>query len=133
MLEVGTKIIRMRLDKYIWAVRLKKTRSIATKECNTNRVRLNGEISKPGKIVKPGDEVDIRSNPIWLKYKVIDLPKSRVGAKLVLDYLKDVSDPKDVATLKQIQLTNRQNKQIGVRGRPTKKDRRDLDDLFSDE
>ncbi len=119
----------MRLDKYIWSVRLKKTRSIASKDCSGEKVLLNGEVSKPGKNVKVGDEISIKMVPVWLNYRVKGIPKSRVGAKLVPDYLEDLTEADTLEQLEQIRLLNRQNKVLGIKGRPTKRDRRNLDRL----
>ena len=120
----------MRLDKFIWTTRLFKTRSIASKSCVAEKVKLNEAFAKPGKTVSIGDIVSIKVMPIWKTYKVIDIPKSRVGAKLVADYLLETTPEEDIAQLKQIQEVNRQNKFSGIKGRPTKKVRRDLGDLL---
>ncbi len=117
----------MRIDKYLWFVRLAKTRSKAAKYCNADKVRVNGEVCKAAKNINKGDEVEVRQIPIWRKYKVIDFPKSRVGAKLVADYLEESTTEADLKLLQQVQETNRENRQMGFRGRPTKKSRRDLD------
>jgi len=120
----------MRLDKFIWATRLFKTRSIASKACNSEQVKLNEIFTKPSKTVVIGDIISIKSIPIWRDYKVIELPKSRVGAKLVADFIIETTPKEDILKLEQIQEANRQNKMLGIKGRPTKKVRRDLDNLF---
>jgi len=76
----------MRIDKYIWAIRIFKTRSMATKACNSDKVKLNGEPVKPSKLIKQNDIISIKVVPIWKSFKIIDLPKSRIGPKLVSDY-----------------------------------------------
>ena len=119
----------MRLDKFIWAVRIHKTRSLASKACSAEKVKLNGEFAKSSKIVSSGLVVSIKANPIWRSYKVIDLPKSRVGAKLISRFIIETTSPKELYQLEQNELINRQNKFLGIKGRPTKKDRRDLDKL----
>ena len=119
----------MRIDKFIWAVRLAKTRSIATKECNGDRVKLNEEFVKASKNLKVNDQIELRVLPIWKKYKVIDFPKSRVGAKLVDLYLKEITSKEDLDTLETTMERQRQMRMQGFRGRPTKRDRRKLDDL----
>ena len=119
----------MRLDKFIWAVRIHKTRSLASKACSAEKVKLNGEFAKSSKIVSSGLVVSIKANPIWRSYKVIDLPKSRVGAKLISRFIIETTSPKELYQLEQNELINRQNKFWGIKGRPTKKDRRDLDKL----
>lgn len=120
----------MRIDKYTWALRLFKTRSIASKACASEKVKLNDEFSKPSKSVAVGDQISIKVIPIWRTYKVIALPKSRVGAKLVADYLLETTPKDQLAHLEQIIEGNRQNKLLGIKGRPTKKDRRNLDSLL---
>ena len=140
MLKVGTKKIffldfalNMRIDKYLWHVRLAKTRSIASKNCTSEKVRLNGLIIKPSKEICPGDELVLRDNPTWRKFKVIDIPKNRVGAKLVQDYLLEITPKEDLEQIKIVSEMNRQNRFHGIVGRPTKRDRRDLDRFKSEE
>ena len=120
----------MRLDKFIWATRLFKTRSIASKSCSTEKVQLNDRYSKPSKAVAVGDIISIKVVPIWKTYKVVDIPKSRVGAKLVPDLIIETTPEADLEQLAQIVEGNRQNKFLGIKGRPTKKVRRDLDELL---
>lgn len=119
----------MRIDKFIWAVRLFKTRTLASKACDGEKVKLNSAFIKPSKMVVAGSEVAIKVIPIWRTFKVLDIPKSRVGAKLVAQYMVETTSEADLAQLAQIQLQNHQNKVLGIKGRPTKKDRRDLDKL----
>ena len=119
----------MRIDKFIWATRLFKTRSIASKACAAEKVMLNDAFVKPSKAANVGDIISIKVIPIWRTFKVIDFPKSRVGAKLVGDYLIETTPEEDIDQLEQIQEANRQNKFLGIKGRPTKKVRRDLDQL----
>jgi ribosome-associated heat shock protein Hsp15 len=122
----------MRIDKFIWAVRLAKTRSIAAKRCTNGLVTLNDQLSKPSKIIMEGDEIAIRVNPIWKTYKVIGIPKSRVGAKLVADLIIETTPESDLKQLESIEKVNRYNKVLGIKGRPTKRDRRDLDEFWND-
>ena len=118
----------MRIDKYIWAIRLFKTRSLASKACIGEKVKLNGDFIKSSKIVKKNDVIAIKVVPIWRTFKIIDLPKTRVGAKLVGDFSKEITPNGDLELLNQYELINRQNRSIGIKGRPTKKDRRNLGD-----
>ena len=120
----------MRVDKYIWAVRLFKTRSQASKACSGERVLINGEFAKASKLLKDNDVISIKSTPIWRTYLVIDYPKSRVGPKLVNEYVKETTSIPELEKLKQYELVNRQNKSLGIKGRPTKKDRRNLGKWF---
>jgi ribosome-associated heat shock protein Hsp15 len=119
----------LRVDKFVWCVRLSKTRSIATKLCANEAVMLNNSFIKASKVVSIGDEVAIKVNPIWKRYKVIDIPKSRVGAKLVVDLIRETTPEADLEQLANIEEANRFNKSLGIKGRPTKRDRRDIDDF----
>jgi len=118
-----------RIDKFLWSVRLFKTRSIATDFCKNNRVTINGEPVKPSREIKPGNVVGVKKTPIWHKYTVKDLPKSRVGAKLVEDYIEDITSKEDLEYLEILRLQNMDNRPKGD-GRPTKKDRRQIDDFL---
>ena len=120
----------MRIDKYLWAIRIYKTRSIATKASNEDKVLLNSENIKPSKTVKVNDIISVKSTPIWRTYKVIDVPKSRVGAKLVDDFVIETTSEEDLELFMQYEIINRQNRNLGIKGRPTKKDRRNLGKLF---
>jgi ribosome-associated heat shock protein Hsp15 len=120
----------MRIDKLIWATRLFKTRSIASKACAGEKVQLNDSFVKPSKVAKVGDIISIKVVPIWRTYKVLDIPKSRVGAKLVPDLIVETTPEADIQQLELLQEGNRQNKFLGIKGRPTKKVRRDLDNLL---
>lgn len=122
----------IRVDKFIWSVRLFKTRTLASEECKKGRVLVNEQPAKASKNVEVGDIVSIKQNPIYRKYKIIKLLKSRVGAKLVPDYIEEITSEDDLFKLKLFQDIN--NNQSGKRergtGRPTKKERRDLDNLM---
>ena len=122
----------MRIDKFLWAVRFYKTRNIAADAIKKHHVRINGHLAKPSKEVYGGDILEIRKNQIDYKLLVLDVPKSRVGAKLVPQYIKDLT-PKE-AFEKQALLKSAQNyyRKKGT-GRPTKKDRRELDEFLDDD
>ena len=119
----------MRIDKFIWAVRLFKTRTLAAKACDGEKVKLNGVFVKPSKVVSIGDEIAIKVMPIWRTFKVLEIPRSRIGAKLVSLSIIETTTEADLLLLEQIQVQNKQNKVFGIKGRPTKKARRDLDKL----
>ena len=119
----------MRIDKYIWCIRIFKTRSLATKACNEGKVLLNNNIVKPGKIIKENDIISVKTIPIWRLFKVLDFPKSRINAKLVSDYAIETTSEDDLFKLKEYQNINKQNKYLGIKGRPTKKDRRNINKL----
>jgi ribosome-associated heat shock protein Hsp15 len=122
----------MRIDKFLWAIRFYKTRNVAAEAIKKNHVRINGVIAKPSKEVFGGDVVEIRKNQIDYKILVLDTPKSRVGAKLVPQYIKDQT-PKEAFERQEL-FKNAQGyyRKKGT-GRPTKKDRRELDDFLNEE
>ncbi len=118
-----------RLDKYVWSVRLAKTRSQAADAISKGKVKLNKENVKPAKDVKIGDEINIHKHTAVFTYKVLQLLDRRVGAKLVPDYLIDITPEEEIEKLKMFQLSQKSYRQHGT-GKPTKKDRRDLDDFL---
>ena len=117
----------MRIDKFLWSIRFYKTRSIAAEEIKKNRVSIGISAVKSSKEVKEGDVIKIRKNQIDYKIKVIQIPKSRIGAKLVSLHIKDVTDKEQLELLKMRKLSQDYYRNRGE-GRPTKKDRRDMDD-----
>tara|TARA_R100001369_G_scaffold92821_1_gene140163 strand:- start:3283 stop:3657 length:375 start_codon:yes stop_codon:yes gene_type:complete len=118
----------MRVDKYLWCVRYYKTRSIATKACKKGTVQVNGDTVKPARDVYPGDEIKVRKNQINYQLEVLDLPKSRLGAKLVDIYRKDTTPKEAFEGQEMLQYAKKYYRKKGT-GRPTKKDRRDLEDF----
>ncbi|GAA4954200.1 RNA-binding S4 domain-containing protein [Algibacter agarivorans] len=121
----------MRIDKYLWCVRYYKTRSIATAACKKGQVRINGDIVKPSREVYPLDVIGLRKNQINYKLKVNDIPESRIGAKLVDLYRTDMTPKEQFEAQELLKYSKDYYRKKGV-GRPTKKDRRDIDD-FTDE
>lgn len=117
----------MRIDKFLWSIRFYKTRTISTDEIKKNRVTIGGSVVKSSKEVKEGDVIQIRKNQIDYKIKVIQIPKSRLGAKLVPLHIKDVTDTEQYELLKLRRMSQDYYRGKGE-GRPTKKDRRDMDD-----
>ena len=115
-----------RLDKYVWSVRLAKTRSKSSEAIANGKVRLNGDNAKPSKEVKLGDEIQVIRHTAKFTYRVIQLLNKRVGAKLVADYIVDITPESEIEKLKVYQLSQSNYRQHGS-GKPTKKDRRDLD------
>lgn len=122
----------MRVDKFLWCVRYLKTRSLATRTCKKGAVRVNGQIAKPSKEVFPGDAIQLRKNQIRYEIEVLDIPDSRVGAKLVAIYIKDNTPKEAFETNEMLQYSKTHYRKRGL-GRPTKKDRRDLDDFIDPE
>jgi ribosome-associated heat shock protein Hsp15 len=124
----------MRIDKFLWCVRLFKTRSIATEQVRLGKVIAKGEMLKPSKELKIGEEFQVRKGPVVFSYKVLAFPKARQGAKLVSAYAQDITTDEE---RKKYLLRQDQMKLTRERGtgRPTKKDRREMDafmDFFED-
>ena len=117
----------MRIDKFLWCVRFYKTRSIAADEIKKNRVSVANNVVKSSKEVNPGDVIKIRKNQIDYQIKVLEIPKSRLGAKLVPLHIEDKTDKEQYEILKLRKLTQDYYRGKGE-GRPTKKDRRDMDE-----
>ncbi len=126
----------MRIDKYLWSVRYYKTRSIATQACNKGQVTINSQKVKPSKNITNGDSLTIKKNQITYTLKVLDIPPSRVGAKLVDLYRIDTTSAEELQKLQLLREASNYYREKGI-GRPTKKDRRDIDayndDLFDDD
>lgn len=116
----------VRIDKWLWAVRLFKTRSIAAEACKKGTVSVNGTEAKASREIKIGDEVRVRHNPVTYHYKVLGLTEKRMGAKLVSEYMKDVTPPENLEILEMQKYMQWSERDRGT-GRPTKKDRRDMD------
>ncbi|MCD6543258.1 MAG: RNA-binding S4 domain-containing protein [Flavobacteriaceae bacterium] len=121
----------MRIDKYLWCTRYFKTRSIATEACKKGHIKLNGTNVKPSKDVFSGEKLTIRKNQINYEIIVLGIPKSRVGAKLVDLYRKDVTPQEAFDNQELLKYSKDYYRKKGI-GRPTKKDRRDIDE-YKDE
>jgi len=121
----------MRIDKFLWAVRFYKTRSMAADAIKKNHVTINGTIAKPSKEVYAGDSITIRKNQINYKILVLDSPKNRVGAKLVAQYIKDQTPEEEFQHRELLRLSKDYYRKKGT-GRPTKKDRRDLNNFLDE-
>ncbi|HKK63270.1 MAG TPA: RNA-binding S4 domain-containing protein [Bacteroidales bacterium] len=119
----------VRIDKWLWAVRVFKTRSLASEACRKGRVEIEGVSVKPSREVKRGEVIQVRKNPVTYHYKVLDLSVKRMGAKLVPEYMKDVTPPENKEILEMQRLMSWSDRKKGE-GRPTKKERRDIDRLF---
>lgn len=122
----------MRVDKFIWCVRYFKTRSLATKKCRKSRVKINGKVAKPAQDVFPTDVITVRKNDIFYKMKVLAYPKSRVGAKKVHSYILDITPEKEMNKLKNRKEAKPKPSEKRAKGRPTKKDRRELESWFDE-
>ena len=119
----------VRLDKYLWAIRAYKTRTDATDACKGGKVRLNGYDVKPSKEVRPGDVIVVRKGAVTYTYKVLDLVDKRIGAKLVPDYVENQTPQEELDKLRAPVETFFLKRDRGT-GRPTKKDRRQMENLW---
>lgn len=119
----------VRIDKYLWAIRVYKTRSDATEACNGNKVKIAGVNAKPSKAVKVGELIEVRKGPAVLTYKVLALSENRMGAQLVPEYAEDLTPESELVKFHAPRETVFVQRDRGA-GRPTKKDRRILDGLM---
>ena len=119
----------MRIDKYVWCVRLSKTRSLATKLVSGSKIKLNGLECKPAKEVTIGDLISIQKNNATFSFRVKALTEKRLGAKLILDYIIDETAAEEIEKYKTYQAAQRHYRGKD-HGKPSKKDRRDLDDFL---
>ncbi len=121
----------MRIDKYLWCVRYYKTRSLATEACRKGHIKLNGDNVKASKIVFVGEKLIVRKNQINYEIQVLDTPANRVGAKLVDLYRIDLTPKEEFEKLDLLKYSKDYYRKKGI-GRPTKKDRREIDDLHEE-
>ena len=119
----------VRIDKYLWAIRVYKTRSESADACNGNKVRLNGTPAKASKAVKAGDLLEIHKGPAVLTYKVLQLSENRMGAPLVPSYAQNLTPESELAKFHAPVETIVMKRDKGS-GRPTKKERRELDSIL---
>lgn len=120
-----------RIDKWLWAARIYKTRTLAADACKNGRVTINGAQAKPSRTVKPGDEVSVKKSPVTYTFRVKQAIEKRVGAKLVPDVLENITPPEQYEILELSRISGFVDRQRGT-GRPTKKERRALDDFSED-
>lgn len=116
----------MRVDKYLWCVRYYKTRNMVTEACKKNLITVNNQVAKPSREVYPMDKISFRKDQITRTITVLDIPENRVGAKLVDIYRKDETPAEAFAHLEMLKFSKEHYRKYGD-GRPTKKDRRDLE------
>ena len=121
----------VRIDKWLWAVRVFKTRSIATDACRKGRVAIDGATVKPARMLQRGAIVSVRQPPVTYSFRVLELIGSRVGAKLVPQYMENVTPREQYELLELQRVSGFVDRAKGL-GRPTKKDRRDLDQFADD-
>lgn len=121
-----------RIDKWMWAARIFKTRTIAAEACKKGRISINGSQVKPARMVKPGDVVQVRKPPVTYSFKVLQAIEKRVGAKLVPEIMENVTTPDQYELLEMSKISGFVDRARGT-GRPTKKERRDLDEFLMPE
>lgn len=121
----------VRVDKWLWAVRVFKTRSIATDACKMNRVSINGQLAKASRNIKVGDIVSVRKPPVEYSFKVLQVLGNRVGAKLVPEYMENVT-PKEQYEILELQRISGFVDRAKGEGRPTKKDRRSMEQFIEE-
>ena len=116
----------MRIDQYLWALRYFKSRSISSKACKKGQVKVNDQVAKPSREVFPTDKIIVRKEQVNLSLDVLDIPKSRIGAKLV-DIYRVNTTPRNAFKQNELQSLAQDYYREKGEGRPTKKDRRELD------
>lgn len=121
----------IRIDKWLWASRLFKTRSIATEACKKGRVTMRGVTLKPSRLIKEGDIIEVRKPPITWSFKVLKAVGNRVGPKLVPEILENVTTQEQLELLELSRMAAVSQRARGM-GRPTKKERRDIDSYAAD-
>ena len=117
-----------RIDKWLWAARIYKTRTLASDACKNGRITINGALAKPSRTVKVGDQVGVKKSPITYSFRVLQTIEKRVGAKLLPEVFENVTPPEQYELLEMNRISGFIDRARGT-GRPTKKDRRALDDF----
>lgn len=131
MTDIKGKAPEARLDKWLWAARIYKTRTLAADACKNGRITINGAQAKPSRSVKAGDEVGVKKSPVTYTFRVKQAIEKRVGAKLLPDVLENITAPEQYELLEMSRISGFIDRARGT-GRPTKKDRRALDDFTDD-
>lgn len=122
----------MRIDKYMWHVRLFKTRAIASEACRKNQVQVNGQYVKASREIKDGDRIKLRKNQVFFEFLILGVPKSRIGAKLVPENIKNITPAEELERMELMRLSRTTYVNAYREGRPTKKDRRDMEEFVGD-
>lgn len=115
----------VRIDKWLWAMRIFKTRTIATEACKKGRVSVGNAIAKPSRTIKVGDIIQVRKPPVTYSFKVLALTENRLGAKLVPEYMENVTPRSELDLLEVVKISGFVDRRKGL-GRPTKREGRDL-------
>jgi len=121
-----------RIDKWMWAVRIFKTRTIAAEACKKGRISINGAQAKASRTVKPGDVIQVRKPPVTYSFKVLQAIEKRIGAKLVAEVMENITSADQYELLEMSRVSGFIDRSKGL-GRPTKKDRRNLDEFTTPE
>ena len=124
--------MEIRVDKFLWAIRIYNTSSIATDACKCGRVKMNGVEVKPSRMFHVGDVFTIRKGPITYTYRILQLWSNRLAAKMVPNYIEDITPPEQLELLELARYAAQSGRDRGT-GRPTKKDRREIEQFFSDD
>lgn len=122
----------VRIDKWLWAVRIFKSRTIAVEACKKGRVSILGTNVKPSRMIKVGDIIQVRKPPITYSFKALQVIERRIGAKLVPEYMENVTTADQYEILEMQRINGFIDRQKGT-GRPTKKDRRSIEDFTTPE
>lgn len=120
--------MEVRVDKWLWAVRVFKTRTVATDACKKGRVMIDGVAVKPSRTVKPGDVVQVRKSPVTYSFKVLAVTQNRLGARLVPDYMENVTPRSQLDLLDVVKISGFIDRRKGL-GRPTKREGRELQEF----
>lgn len=121
-----------RIDKWLWASRIFKTRTIAAEACKKGRVSINGTQVKPPRMIKPGEVIQVKKPPVTYSFKVLQAIEKRIGAKLVPEILENVTTPEQYELLEMSRISGFVDRARGT-GRPTKKDRRSMEEFITPE
>lgn len=119
----------VRIDKWLWAVRLFKTRSLAAEACKKGKVLIKDVVAKPSRNIKIGDVICVKRNSVLFSFEVLGLAENRMSAKLVAEYMSNVTTPDQLEMYELAKVAAQNNRDRGT-GRPTKKERRDLEGFF---
>lgn len=119
---------KIRIDKWLWAVRIFKTRSQAAEACKKRHIFINGEVAKPAREIQVGDTIGVKRSPITYEYKVLAISGKRMGAKLTVDFVKDITSKEQLDLLEATKTRGFEYRDKGL-GRPTKLQRRMIEKL----
>ena len=124
--------MEVRIDKWLWAVRIYKTRSIAAEACKKGHISIGDRTAKPAHNIRVGDIVNVKKAPITYSFRVLKCAENRVGAKLVPELMENITSQEQYEILEMSRMSGFVDRARGT-GRPTKKERRDLDEFLSDD